>query len=105
MAPVIRVSRQHKLSTTSCQQVIYEDIQRNNGIGTIIIQSDLAQSKLFPAVTGHAVNRRVLCPSTLYAEMAMTAADYLYRCLNPEAPQIGLNVCDMEVHHPLAAEV
>jgi len=85
--------------------VVFEDLQPAKGTGTVIVQSDLSHPKLFPAVTGHVVNKRVLCPSTLYADMAMTVADYLYSTLRPSAPPVGLNVCAMEVHKPLVAEL
>jgi iterative type I PKS product template protein len=37
--------------------------------------------------------------------MAMTAADFLYRTLRPSASEIGLNVCAMEVHKPVIAQI
>ena len=107
MGPLeVRVDRQHKISTTSCQRVVYEDLQPSSGTGTIIIQSDLTHPKLAPILTGHVINKTVLCPSTLYADMAMTAAHYLYTALKPHDPKaasVGLDVCNMEVHKPLVA--
>ena len=105
MTSQIRVSRQPHLSTTSCQRLIYEDLDLDLGTGTLIIQSDISHSKFLLAVTGHLVNNVPLLPSALYADMAMTAADYLYRSLRPSAPDIGLNVCAMEVHKPLIAQI
>jgi len=90
-----------KLHTTSCQKVIKEELHANSG--TIIIQSDITEPKLYAAVTGHQVNDAPLCPSSLYADMAMTAADYLYKELRPGAGAVGYNVCEMEVHKPFVA--
>jgi iterative type I PKS product template protein len=90
-----------KLHTTSCQKVIKEDLHANSG--TIIIQSDITEPKLYAAVTGHQVNDAPLCPSSLYADMAMTAADYLYKELRPGAGPVGYNVCEMAVHKPFVA--
>ena len=90
-------------STTSCQRLVREEIKDKKG--TVVFQSDLADEKLAIAVQGHLVNDNPLCPSSLYADQALTAADYVYKQLKPDAPQIGLNVCKMEVPKPLIAKV
>ncbi|KAF2838514.1 ketoacyl-synt-domain-containing protein [Patellaria atrata CBS 101060] len=92
-----------KLSTTSCQRIVLENLSANSG--TIVIQSDLADPTLHKAVSGHLVNDTALCPSSLYADMAMTAADYLYRQLRPKTAVPGLNICKMEVPKPLIAKL
>ncbi|KAF2813787.1 ketoacyl-synt-domain-containing protein [Mytilinidion resinicola] len=97
--PVVEVVS--KLSTTSCQKIVREDLQANSG--TIVIQTDLTEPKLYKVVTGHMVNGAPLCPSTLYADMALTAADYLWRQLRPNVPTPGLNVCKVEVPKTLIA--
>jgi iterative type I PKS product template protein len=97
--PVVEIKS--KLHTTSCQKIIKEELHANSG--TIVIQSDMTEPKLYAAVTGHQVNDAPLCPSSLYADMAMTAADYLYKELRPGAGPVGYNVCEMEVHKPLVA--
>ena len=84
-----------KLSTTSCHKVVREELHANSG--TVVIQSDLSDPKLKATITGHQVNGTPLCPSSLYADQAMTVADYLYQQLRPNMPTPGLNVCAMEV--------
>jgi iterative type I PKS product template protein len=103
--PAIRVERQHPINTTSCQRVIYEALDEKALTGTVIVQSDLTHPKLYPVVTGHVVNERVLTPGVIYAEIAMTVADYLWRTLVPESGPIGLNVCEFDVHKPLMVDV
>jgi iterative type I PKS product template protein len=97
------IENKPRLSTTSCHKIVREELQPNSG--TIVIQSNLAEPKLHAAVTGHLVNGSPLCPSSLYADMALTAADYLYKEIRPGASPAGMNVCAMEVHKPLIAEV
>lgn len=92
-----------KFLSTSCQRVIHEDLHANSG--TIVVQSDLAEPQLHKCVSGHLVNGAALCPSSLYADMAMTVADYLYKELRPGASSMGMNVCKMEVPKPLIAQV
>ncbi|KAF2707399.1 polyketide synthase-like protein [Pleomassaria siparia CBS 279.74] len=88
-----------KLSTTSCQRIIREELHANSG--TLVVQSDLSDPQLKATISGHAVNGTPLCPSSLYADQAMTIADYLYKQLRPNLPTPGLNVCAMEVTKPL----
>ncbi|KAI9880108.1 MAG: hypothetical protein M1830_005353 [Pleopsidium flavum] len=89
------------LSTTSVQPIVREDIQGSKA--TIVIESDLSDPDLHAAVTGHLVNGAGLCPSSIYADMALTIANYLHRKLKPDSDQVNMNVCNMEVHKPLIA--
>ena len=93
----------NKCCTTSCQILVQESIHQKTG--KVIFRSNLAEAKLHKAVTGHLVNDNPLCPSSLYADMAMTAANYLHTRLLPGRKNVGLNVCKMEVTKPLIAQV
>ena len=92
-----------KLSTTSCHKIVHEKLHAN--AGTVVVQSDLAEPSLHAAVSGHMVNGAPLCPSSLYADQAMTVADYLYQQLRPGTPTPGLNVCAVEVVKTLIAQI
>ncbi|KAF2096514.1 polyketide synthase PksA [Rhizodiscina lignyota] len=102
-APAPVMPLKSKLSTTSCQRIVFEELHANSG--SVIVQSDLADEKLHKAVSGHVVNDAPLCPSSLYADQAMTIADYLWQQLRPGTETPGLDVCDMEVHKPLVAAI
>ncbi|KAL5395849.1 Type I Iterative PKS [Paraphaeosphaeria minitans] len=91
-----------KLSTTSCHRIVREEIHANSG--TVVVQSDLSDPKLKATISGHQVNGNPFCPSSLYADQAMTVADYLYKQLRPNLPTPGLNVCAMEVTKGLVPE-
>lgn len=84
-----------KLSTTSCHRIVREELHANSG--TVVVQSDLSDPKLKATISGHQVNGNPFCPSSLYADQAMTIADYLYKQLRPNMTTPGLNVCHMEV--------
>ena len=101
----LSVPRQSKLSTTTCQRIVFEEFDRKREVGTVVVQSDLTQPKLRAVVTGHVVNKAPLCPSALYADMALTVADHLYKELRPDSAPVGMNVTSVEVHKPLAAQV
>lgn len=91
-----------KLSTTSCHKIVREDLHANSG--TVVVQSDLSDPQLRATITGHQVNGTPLCPSSLYADQAMTVADYLWKQLRPNLPTPGLNVCAMEVRTTLCPQ-
>ena len=90
-----------KMSTTTVQKVLSEvvDVEK----ATIVIESDISRSDLYAAISGHVVNGTALCPSSIYADMAMTIGERLYRLLRPDAEQVHMNVCNMEVFKPLIA--
>ena len=92
-----------KRLSTSCQKVISEDF--NGNAGKVVIRSSLADEKLYPVVCGHMVNNAALCPSSLYADMALTVADYIWKEMHSGSETPGMNVCNMEVPKPLIAQI
>ncbi|KAJ9156010.1 Conidial yellow pigment biosynthesis polyketide synthase [Pleurostoma richardsiae] len=84
-----------KLSTTSVQKIIREEVK--GSIAVVEIESNLSREDLRTAVSGHLVNGAPLCPSSLYGDMAMTVCDYAYKLVKPDAQKVGCNVCHMEV--------
>ncbi|KAL9596553.1 MAG: hypothetical protein Q9219_005731 [cf. Caloplaca sp. 3 TL-2023] len=90
-----------KLCTTSVQKVIEEHVQEP--IASVTVESDLAEPTLRKAIKGHQVNGTALCPSSLYADMALTIAEYLYKQLKPNVDMPAMSVGKMEVGKPLIA--
>jgi len=88
-------------STTSLQR-IESQTDDESGI-SVVFASDASDPKLNKALRGHLVNGAGLCPSSVYADMAFTAAKYIHSisCSTPTPP---MNVRDMEVHKPLLIE-
>lgn len=83
-----------KLSTTSVQKIIKEEIK-----GDIVIietESEMTEANLRKVCSGHMVNGTALTPSSLYADMAMTICEYAYKLARPDATDIGVNVAHME---------
>ena len=90
-----------KLSTTSVQKIVEESIHDSEA--SVTIESDISEPRLKAAIQGHMVNDTALCPSSLYADMALTIADYLHRQLRPNAEMPALSCGAMEVDKPLIA--
>ncbi|KAJ8610449.1 hypothetical protein MRB53_038543 [Persea americana] len=101
-APAAAAAPTKRLST-ACQQVVSESFSGDSA--KVVIQSNLAEEKLFPLVSGHMVNNAALCPSSLYADMALTVSDYIWKQARPGVEVPGINVCNMEVPKPLIAQI
>ncbi|KFY68272.1 hypothetical protein V496_01192 [Pseudogymnoascus sp. VKM F-4515 (FW-2607)] len=69
----------------------------------ILIESDIQDPRLAPVLQGHRVNGTSLCPSSLYADVAMTIANYMMKAIDMQGSEIGLDVGDMKVDKPLIA--
>ena len=97
LAPVIEALPQ--ISTTSVHRIIKHKVEQNTA--TAVAESDLAHPLLHKVVAGHAVNGTGMCPSSLYADMALTLADYTYKLLRPEVENVAMNVRSMVNPAPL----
>ncbi|RDW91966.1 hypothetical protein BP5796_01360 [Coleophoma crateriformis] len=86
-------------STTSIQKIVSQTISTHSAL--VVGESDLAYPLLRAAIEGHLVNGVGLCPSSIYADMALTICDYAYRAAKPEAVDVHMNVGAMETHKPL----
>ncbi|KAL2825968.1 conidial yellow pigment biosynthesis polyketide synthase [Aspergillus cavernicola] len=88
--------------TTSAQRVVES---RDDGTSaTVVVQNDLADPDLNRVIQGHKVNGAALCPSSLYADIAQTLAEYLIEKYNPDLKGLGLDVCNVAVPKPLIAK-
>lgn len=101
--PAPAVEAPKKRLSTSCQKVMEEEFSSNHA--RVVVRSSLADEKLYPVVCGHMVNNAALCPSSLYADMALTVADYIWKEARPGTETPGYNVCNMEVPKPLIAQI
>lgn len=86
-------------STTCLQRVESETFTKETASVTFV--SNAAEPNLYAAIQGHLVNGVGLCPSSVYADMAYTAASYVYSKMKPSDPSPSMDVIDMEVFRPL----
>ncbi|KAH8600623.1 putative polyketide synthase [Bisporella sp. PMI_857] len=90
-----------KFSTSTIHEITSEVVSGN--IVTLASESDLARADLRGVVSGHIVNGTMLCPSSLYADMAITLCDYACRLVDPGTKDLALNVSNMQVPKSLIA--
>jgi len=70
---------------------------------SVIMESDVQEPSLVSAIQGHKVNGTPLCPSSLYADIALTLGDYLITNSKTKPNATGMDVADMVVKNPLIA--
>ena len=89
-------------STTCLQQVESETFTQDSA--SVKFSSRLAEPQLNTAVRGHLVNGTGLCPSSVYADVAFTAAWYIASRMAPSAPVPAMDLSAMEVFRPLIVD-
>ncbi|KAL4939254.1 hypothetical protein BDV06DRAFT_225167 [Aspergillus oleicola] len=88
--------------TTAAQEIVES---RDDGASAmVVVQNNIADPELNRVIQGHKVNGAALCPSSLYADIAQTLAEYLINKYKPELKGSGLNVCNVTVSKPLIAK-
>lgn len=89
-----------RLSTTSVQKIIEEQLSGANKV-TLVTETDVCHPDMQETIKGHIVNGMALCSSAVYADMALTAAEYSYRTANPNVEEVAVNCGNMVVDRPL----
>ncbi|KAH8694080.1 putative polyketide synthase [Talaromyces proteolyticus] len=86
-------------NTTSVQKLLVEE--RHGGKIHLLFESDLADVNLHGSIIGHLVNGSGLCPASIYADMALTAANYVLKEYQIPSPTTGVDVCNMNIFRPI----
>ncbi|KAL9612229.1 MAG: hypothetical protein Q9167_003178 [Letrouitia subvulpina] len=72
---------------------------------SLVVESDIFDERLLPVLQEHLVNGAALCPSSMYADLALTLANYML-LQNPNklpTTTTGLEVNNVRVDNPLIA--
>ncbi|KAH8690471.1 beta-ketoacyl synthase [Talaromyces proteolyticus] len=83
----------------SVHRVVVERYRERDAVA--IFETDLSATAIYSAITGHRVNGATLCPSSIYADVALTIADYIQNHPQSGFTLSGHNISSMEVHQPL----
>lgn len=86
-------------SCTTLQKI--ESEVSSNGQRKITFLSDLNEPNLQSTIKGHLVDDWALCPSSVYADMAYSAAKYIWEQTHPGQEVPCLNVSGMNIHSPI----
>ncbi|KHN94891.1 polyketide synthase [Metarhizium album ARSEF 1941] len=93
---------QYEYLSPSVQRVI--EAHHGKEKSSLLVESDVFNEKLLPVFQGHVVNGTQLCPSSLYADVALTVAQYMLQGPGLSASTTGLDVADVKVDAPLIAQ-
>ncbi|KAH8424937.1 uncharacterized protein LDX57_002683 [Aspergillus melleus] len=86
----------------SVQQVLEES--HGDDTSTLLAASDIHDARLAPILTGHVVHGTVLCPSSLYADIALTIVRYMMQAVKLSPDTVGLDVAEMKIQNPLISQ-
>ncbi|KAI0104013.1 polyketide synthase [Nemania sp. FL0031] len=81
--------------TSSVQQVLSEDF--GESVGRMTALSNLTHPDLVGSASGHRINGRSVVTGSTWADLMLTAGDYLYKRMLPDAATPYMNVRNMEV--------
>ncbi|KID96395.1 polyketide synthase, partial [Metarhizium majus ARSEF 297] len=71
---------------------------------SMVVESDIFHQELLPVLRGHAINGSFLCPSSLYAEIALTLSEYLVQERKLCRESTGLEILNLHIDQPLIAK-
>lgn len=83
-------------------QHLKQSLQYENRTSAVF-SSALSEPMLLAAIRGHLVDGTALCPASVFCDMALAAAKYLYTRSNPEDGKSTMVLEDLEITHPLIA--
>ncbi|KAF7157280.1 hypothetical protein CNMCM5623_001403 [Aspergillus felis] len=87
-----------KLSS-SVHRVVEENYKGADAIA--VFETDLSSPDIHAAISGHRVNGSALCPSSMYADVALTVARHIQQRPESGFSSSGHNITAMEVQQPL----
>lgn len=85
--------------TTTLQKVEKETVSADEI--TVSFISKTAEPELLDVMQGHIVNGMAICPSSVFADMAFTAAKYVHMKNRPGKPIPPLSLNSLDIAHPL----
>lgn len=83
-------------------QHLQHSLQYENGISAVF-SSALSEPMLLATIKGHRVDGTALCPASVFCDMALAAASYLFTKSNPEENISTMVLEGLNITHPLIA--
>ena len=94
------------LPSPALSSSVHRVVEESNSAGTstVLTESDIHDPRLAPILSGHSVNTAMLCPSSLYADMALTITKYMMKSNGLFNDDVGLDCGGMSVQRPLISQ-
>lgn len=81
--------------TTTLHTVVSKE-SRDFGVA-LTFETDLSEPILHKLITGHKIHGSALCPAGVYADMALSVADFVRKNYELNVPTTGINVTNMTI--------
>ncbi|GKZ26314.1 type I Iterative Polyketide synthase (PKS) [Aspergillus brasiliensis] len=98
----LAISREPPFSTSTLHKI--ETEVHGDRKSAVTFSSDLSEPTLLAAIRGHSMLNQGLCPSSVYTDMALTAASYTFKAMDAVSAVPPMNVSNMEIIHPLVVQ-
>ena len=95
---------ERKSLPTTCVQFVDSETFKGDEISATF-SSHTSEPKLFSAIQGHLVDNTPICPATVFCEIAVTAAKYLYEGANPGKAVPPMSIWGLDITHPIVVTV
>ena len=87
-------------ANATVQRGILQDTYKDGKV-IAVFETGSASPAMRTAITEHIINRIRLCPTSLYADIALTVADYTQKEHNIKVPASGINALKIEIPKPI----
>ncbi|KAL1963683.1 hypothetical protein VTN77DRAFT_7887 [Rasamsonia byssochlamydoides] len=91
------------LKRTGEERLVSEEVL--DGRVSLVFETDLSEPAMNALIAGHSLNGLALCPSGVFADMALTVSDYVRREHQIRGPDSGLNIVNMEIMKPVTVGI
>ncbi|KAL9637500.1 MAG: hypothetical protein Q9164_002147 [Protoblastenia rupestris] len=88
-----------RLTITCLQNIEKESWEGDKA--TFTFSAYTSEPRLFDAIQGHLVDHTAICPASVFCDMALTAANYIYRKTKPDKSVPEMSLWALEIAHPL----
>lgn len=96
---VAETPKKPAFSTTGLQRILSETVKADEI--SVTFESSTAEEKLHEAIHGHLVNGAALCPTSVFSDMASSAAKYIWGLAAPGKPVPFGALCDLDIFNAL----
>ncbi|KAK5991366.1 Non-reducing polyketide synthase PKS16 [Cladobotryum mycophilum] len=99
--PAEAIAKSRNFASTSLQYIEDEAIEGQTI--NIVFGSKISEPQLLEAIRGHVVNGQAICPLSVFQDMALTAANYLYERMKGQFELPAMSIRNVEMSQALVA--
>ena len=89
-----------KFLGATCLHYVDKESYENDQVA-VTFSAHTSEPKFFDTIQGHLVDNTAICPASVFCDMALTAARYMYMTGKAGQPEPDMSICGMDITHPL----